>query len=122
MKFGECLREKRINANLKARVAAERWSISAGYLSSMENGKRTAPSFELLEEIANSLDLSRQDRYLLFDLAAESKNPPELSEDIVAYIYQNPVIRDLLRYAMTCSLKEKDWNVVFNFVRNNFKY
>ena len=43
----------------------------------------------------------------LYDLAAESKQPPTLSEDLNRYIYQNLVIRDLLRYAMECQLCRK---------------
>ena len=122
MKFGDYLRDKREKSNLKAKVAAKNWKISPGYLSSLENGKRSAPSFDLLTEIADSLELSRDDRNMLYDLAAESKNPPELPRDITEYVYQNPVIRDLLRYAMTCKLQEKEWNVIFNFVKSNYKY
>ncbi len=120
MNFGDFLREKRIEKNLKAKVAAKQWKISPGYLSSLENGKRSAPSIELLTEIADSLDLSRQDRYQLYDLAAESKSPPELARDITDYTYQTPVIRELLRYSMSCNLTEKEWNVIFNFVKKTF--
>lgn len=122
MYFGDYLREKRMEKNLKAKVAAQQWNISPGYLSSLENGKRSAPSIELLTEIADSLDLNRQERYQLYDLAAESKSPPELARDITEYTYKNPVIRELLRYSMSCNLTEKEWYVIFNFVKNNYIY
>lgn len=122
MNFGIYLREKRTERNLKAKIAAKQWNISPGYLSSMENGKRSAPSSELLAEIADSLDLTREERYRLYDLAAESKSPPELAKDITEYTYRTPIIRELLRYSMACNLSEKEWNVIFNFVKNNYIY
>ena len=122
MKFGESLREKRLEKKLKAKVAAKNWKISPGYLSSLENGKRSAPSFELITEIADSLELSGKERYLLYDLAAESKDPPELSRDIIEYIYQNIVIREVLRYSMNCKLTQREWDVIFNFVKSHYKY
>lgn len=122
MNFGDYLREKRLEKNLKAKTAAQQWKISAGYLSSMENGKRSAPSFDLLMEIADSLDLNKTERYQLYDLAAESKNPPELSRDIIDYTYQSPVIRELLRYSMSCKLTDKEWGTIFNFVKKNYFY
>lgn len=122
MKFGEYLKEKRSEKNMKAKTAAEILKISPAYLSSLENGSRSAPSYELLERVADVLELDTDDRYLLYDLAAESKSPSELSRDLTGYIYQNPQIRLMLRYAMKCRLTEKEWTVILNFVNMNYKY
>lgn len=122
MKFGEFLKQKRLEKNIKAKSLAELLSISPAYLSSLENGSRHPPSYELLEKIASILKLSTDESYLLFDLAGENKNPPEISKDLTEYIYQNPQIIEILRYAMKCQLSEREWNIIRNFVNRVYKY
>lgn len=122
MKFGEYLKQKRLEKNMKAKTAAELLSISPAYLSSLENGSRQPPSYELLEKIAAILGLSTDERYLLFDLAGENKNPPEISKDLTEYIYQNPQIIEILRYAMKCNLTDREWLIIAKFVFRAYKY
>lgn len=122
MKFGEYLRQKRLEKNMKAKTFAELLEISPAYLSSLENGSRQPPSYELLEKIAAILKLNTDERYLLFDLAGENKNPPEISKDLTEYIYKNPQIIEILRYGMKCQLSEKEWSVILSFVNRLYKY
>lgn len=122
MKFGEYLKQKRTDNNMKARTMAELMEISPAYLSSLENGSRQPPSYELLEKIAAILRLSTDERYLLFDLAGENKHPPEISKDLTEYIYQNPQIIEILRYAMKCNLSDREWLIISNFVYRAYKY
>ena len=122
MKFGEYLRQKRLEKNMKAKTFAELLEISPAYLSSLENGSRQPPSCELLEKIAAILKLNTDERYLLFDLAGENKNPPEISKDLTEYIYKNPQIIEILRYGMKCQLSEKEWSVILSFVNRLYKY
>lgn len=122
MKFSEYLKSYRINKNLKLNKAAQLLGISSSYLSSLENGTRPAPSFELLIKIADVLEMSVNERYRLYDLAAESKQPLTLAEDLNEYIYNNPVIRDMLRYSMKCRLTEKEWEIVFVYIKRNYHY
>lgn len=122
VKFGECLKQFRKKRGFKLSQAAQMLDISTSYLSSMESGARPAPYFEKLQQIADTLELTNRERYLLYDLAAESKQPPTLSEDLNKYIYQNLVIRDLLRYAMECQLSEKEWNVILSFVKKYYYF
>ena len=122
MKFGEYLRQKRLEKNMKAKTLAELLDISPAYLSSLENESRQPPSYELLEKIAAILELSTDERYQLFDLAGENKNPPEISEDLTEYIYQNPQIIEILRYAMKSNLSDREWLVISNFVYRAYMY
>lgn len=122
VKFGECLKFFRIKRGLKLAQAAQMLNISTSYLSSMESGTRPAPGFEKLRQIADVLELTNHERYRLYDLAAESKQPPALADDLNEYIYQNPAIRDLLRYAMECRLAEKEWERISMFVKKNYFY
>ena len=122
MRFSEYLKSYRINKNLKLNKAAQLLGISSSYLSSLENGTRPAPSFELLIKIADVLEMSVNERYRLYDLAAESKQPLTLAEDLNEYIYNNPVIRDMLRYSMKCKKKKKEWEIVFVYIKRNYHY
>lgn len=107
---------------MKAKTLAELLDISPAYLSSLENGSRQPPSNELLEKMAAILGLSTDERYRLFDLAGKDKNPKEISKDLTEYIYQNPKIIEILRYAMKCRLSDKEWSVILNFVNRVYKY
>ncbi len=122
MKFGEYLKQKRLEKNMKAKTLADLLDISPAYLSSLENESRQPPSYELLKKAAAILEFSIDERYQLFDLAGESKNPPEISKDLTEYIYQNPQILEMLRYAMKCNLEEREWSIILNFVNRIYKY
>ena len=122
MKFGDFLRQKRLEKNMKSKTMSELLDISPAYLSSLENGSRQPPSYELLEKIATILKLNTDESYLLFDLAGENKNPPEISKDLTEYIYQNPQIIEILRYAMKCNLSDREWLIISNFVYRAYKY
>ena len=122
MKFGEYLKQKRLEKNMKAKTLADLLDISPAYLSSLENESRQPPSYELLEKIAAILELSTDERYLLFDLAGENKKPQEIAKDLTEYIYQNHQILEMLRYAMKCNLEEREWSIILNFVNRIYKY
>ena len=122
MKFGEFLKQKRLEKKIKAKSLAELLSISPAYLSSLENGSRQPPSYELLEKIASILELSTDERYQLFDLAGEYKKPKEIARDLTEYIYQNPQILEMIRYSMKCRLSEREWSVIYSFVNRVYKY
>ena len=107
---------------MKSKTMADFLDISPAYLSSLENGSRQPPSYELLEKIAAILELNTDERYLLFDLAGENKNPPEISKDLTEYIYKNPQIIEILRYGMKCRLSEREWSIILNFVNRIYKY
>lgn len=122
MNFCEYLKASRKKHSLTLVKAAHMMGISSSYLSTLENGTRPAPKYDVLKRMADVLELSAKERHRLFDLAAESKQPPVLADDLNAYIYQIPQIRSLMRYAMECGMTEKDWDTVDTFVRNNYLY
>ena len=122
MNFGEYIKSKRIKMGLSQTKAAKMFGISLSYLSGIERGLRPAPAYDVVDKIADVLELSRKERYGLYDLAAESKQPPALADDLVTYIYHYPMIRDMLRYSMECNMKETDWDNVFDYVKKNYFY
>jgi transcriptional regulator with XRE-family HTH domain len=66
-KFGQRLREIRINRRLTQEQFAETLNLSVDFLSLMERG-RNAPSFETLDRIAKRLKMSVADLFT-FDRA-----------------------------------------------------
>lgn len=120
--FGEYIKSKRIKKNITQTKAAKMFGISLSYLSGIERNLRPAPKNEVVDKIADTLELNRKERFRLYDLAAGSKKPPALADDLVEYIYRYPITRDLLRYSMECNMKETDWENVFNFVKKNYFY
>ena len=122
MKFGEYIKSKRTNRNITQTKAAKMFGISLSYLSGIERGLRPAPADDVVDKMADVLELNRKDRYRLYDLAAESKQPPTLADDLVEYIYRYPVIRDMLRYSMECDLKKDDWEKIFNSIKRTYFY
>ena len=120
--FGEYIKSKRIKKNITQTKAAKMFGISLSYLSGIERGLRPAPADDVVDKIADVLELNRKDRYRLYDLAAESKQSPALADDLVDYIYRYPLIRDMLRYSMECNMKETDWDNVFDYVKKNYFY
>ena len=122
VKFGEYVKSKRIKRNITQTKAAIMFGISLSYLSGIERGLRPAPTDDVVAKIADVLELSRKERYRLYDLAAESKQPPALADDLVEYVYRYPLILDMLRYSMECNMSEKEWERVFDYVKKNYFY
>ena len=120
MTFGEYLRSIRKIRNIRMVKLAELLGISPSYLSSMESGSRSAPSFETLRKMADLLEMNTSERYCLYDLAAETKTPRTLSDDLNEYIYRIPHLRDVLRSSMECGLTEKEWNKIEEFIKKNY--
>lgn len=122
MLFGEFYKIHRIKRNISLKKAADILDISPSYLSSIESGSRHAPPFFVQQKMADILELNENERFQLYDLAAESKQPPTLAEDLNEYIYINPVIRDMLRYSMKCQLTGKEWEITFTYIKRNYHY
>lgn len=122
MNFGEYIKNKRIKMGISQTKAAKMYGISLSYLSGIERGIRPTPKNEVVDKIADTLELNRKERFRLYDLAAKSKKPPALADDLVEYIYRYPIIQDMLRYSMECEMKAKDWDRVFTFIKNNYYY
>ncbi|HOA54906.1 MAG: helix-turn-helix transcriptional regulator [Acetivibrionales bacterium] len=72
IKVGELIRAKREEYNISLVDFARQVDISPGYLSQLENGKKTNPSLEVMLKIAQELDL---DIDSLLGLDQESETP-----------------------------------------------
>lgn len=107
--FGSFIYEKRTKKNISLRGFANMIDVSAVYVSSMEKGKRSAPTHPVLLKIANALLLNDEERLFMLDLAAKSKKSLSLAEDLLTYINDNEIVHKALRIAKKCNATDEDW-------------
>lgn len=107
--FGLFVNNKRHEKNITLRVFANSIGISLVYASNIENGVRPAPTYEILLRISKTLVLNEDEKEMMFDLAAESKNTPSIATDLVIYINDNKIVIDALRKAKRLNISDEDW-------------
>lgn len=108
MLFGEYVRQKRREKKLSIRVLAEMLGISPVYQSSIETGKRYAPSYEILQRMASLFGLNEDEQAYFYDLASESASEKTVPMDIVTYINDNEHIRVLIRAVRDGKVSDED--------------
>ncbi len=111
--FGSFIYKKRTQKHISLRGLANMIGVSAVYVSSMEKGKRAAPTYPVLMKIADVLMLSKEEKVLMLDLAAKSKKSLSLAEDLLKYINSNQIVHKALRTAKKCNATDEDWQ---NFI------
>lgn len=104
--FGEFLVQKRLQSDIPAKWLAEALGISQVYMCDIEKGRRRI-SEALLPRLAELLQLSEEESYEMYDLAAQAKNT--VSADIAEYIMQNDIIRRLIRTAQKTGVSDDMW-------------
>jgi transcriptional regulator with XRE-family HTH domain len=112
MKFGEFIRQKRLDKGMGLRECAEKIGIAASYMSDIEKGNRNAPNEDIMVEMIDVLDCFNADYFVFHDLAAETHN--DIPLDIKMYlletkeeytslrkkIYTEPVVEQCIREAV----------------------
>lgn len=99
LKFGEFITVMRKREKIKLRSFSQMLSLSPAYISSMESGRRPAPSLENQKKIAQVLNLSTSECEIMYDLAAKTKKRNTLPTDVVIYIEEDYVLLSFLRKA-----------------------
>lgn len=112
--FGKFIKEKRIINGQSLKDVAEMIGISAVYQSSIETGKRPAPSYELLLKLRDVLNLGDDEFGEMLDLAAKSKNARSVAVDIADYINENDIVHKALRFAIKENIPQSEWENYFN--------
>ena len=109
--FGGFVRGKRLASEpyLSMRKMAELLGLSPVYMSNIETDRTPAPKDNILEHMALLLKLDRQERELLFDLAASSKTYTAVPGDLPEYITANEYARIALRVAKDVDATDEEW-------------
>ncbi|WP_405354867.1 helix-turn-helix domain-containing protein [Ruminococcus sp.] len=111
--FGNFVKEKRMKNDFSLKEVAETIGISAVYQSSIEAGKRPAPSYNVLVKLGKVLMLKENELDEMFDLAAKSKKSKVVAYDIADYINENEYINKAIRYSKKKNIPQSEW---INFI------
>lgn len=114
--FGTFIEVRRKELGLTMRKFAEMIEVTAPYLSDIEKGRRAAPDSKL-EQIASSLQLNREDREKMYDLAALTRDN-QVSTDLSGYIMENDQARVALRRAKERNLDDDQWARIISIIEN----
>lgn len=106
--FGEYLSQKRKQRKLSMRLFAKKLGVSFSYLSSIESGQRQAPKYEILQKMVEILGLTEIEKSFFYDYAALSNNKGTIPPDIIEYVNNNKIIRDIIRAARDGKIPQRD--------------
>ena len=107
LNFGDFLQKKRTERQITLRRMAELLGISAPYLTDIEKDRRNPPEMESLEQISKILNLSEDERAVMFDLAGKKRNA--VAPDLPEYIIERDYVAAALRTARDLDASEADW-------------
>lgn len=114
-RFGDFVREKRLQQKINLRRLAEIIGIVPAYMSDIENNRRYPPDKEKIYKIAEALELSEEETNTLFDLAANEKENT-VSPDLPEYIMGTDKARVALRMARDLNADDEDWMKVIEML------
>lgn len=118
--FGAFISNKRKEKQMSLRGFARMLGISPVYLSCIERGERAAPTYNILEKIAQMFMLNDEEKELMYDLAAKSKKSVSLASDLLIYIDENKTVHKALRLAKKCEADEKDWQTFIDSLYDKY--
>ena len=124
-KFGEYLKEKRMEKGLSTRNMANELQVSVSYISELESGKKMPPNSKeekynnLIEKIGECLSLTKEESEKLRNLADSDLGAKGyLSNDMTDYIENVPLAMAALRKAKDAHLTESEWNEIIKKIDN----
>ena len=115
MTFGEFLTEKRKSRGVLMKDLADELGVSKVYLCDVEKGRKAAPKAEHLQIIAEQLNLSEEERNIMYDLAATAHAYPKgISPDLLNIIRESGFNAINLDEAERKTIDE-----IYKFIREN---
>jgi transcriptional regulator with XRE-family HTH domain len=114
--FQDFLREKRLQKNLGLREFAKLVGLQPSNYCSIESSSLPAPSEDKLQLIARILELTTDERRMLFDLAAKTKD--DIPVDIKELIKKDAVIPNLLRTVEDADVKPEQIKAIVEDIKS----
>lgn len=105
--FGEFLQRKREEKQITLRRMAELLGFSAPFLSDVEKDRRNPPELAKLEQIADILGLSYEEKETMFNLAGKKRD--SVAPDLPEYIMSRDYVAAALRTARDLDVGEEEW-------------
>ena len=107
MNIGEFICQKRLERNYTLRELADMLSISLTYLADIEHDRRNPMDREKLEELADVLSLTQEEKEEMYDLVGKKRR--EVAPDLTDYVVDNSYVSYALRRARDAGAGEEDW-------------
>ena len=105
--IGDFIRGKRTENGLTLRALSERLGISITYLTDIEHDRRNPMDLNKLQELAEILELSPEEKNEMFDLAGQKRR--EVPPDLLDYVLRRPYVIVALRKARDAGAGEEEW-------------
>ena len=106
--FGEFISKKRIEKKITIRKMAEMLNVSAPFLTDVEKDRRNPFDMEKLTQLAQILNLSKEENAQMLDLAGKKRNA--VAPDLPEYIMERDYVSAALRTARDLDAGEEEWN------------
>lgn len=106
--FGEFLNKKRVEKQITLRKMADMLGVSAPFLTDVEKDRRNPLDMEKLKQLAEILELSKEDNELMLNLAGRKRNA--VAPDLPEYIMERDYVSAALRTARDLGAGEEEWN------------
>ena len=120
IRFGDFIREKRLDRELLQADVAKALDISISFVSEMERGCRLPFDSVKLDKFADYLKLSEDEKAQLYDFASrESKEVPADIADTFMYDNVGDMARFALREFKAGNLEEDDWKQLIRKAEEN---
>ena len=105
--FGDFLYQKRIENKITMRQMADELGVSAVFISDIEKDRRNPFDVNRLKQLVSFLNLTDEDRDLMYDLAGKKRN--EVAPDLHDYITENDYVSAALRTCRDLEVGEEEW-------------
>ena len=105
--FGEFLQRKREEKQITLRKMADLLGFSAPFLSDVEKDRRNPPELTKLEQIADILGLSYEEKEIMYNLAGKKRD--SVAPDLPEYIMNRDYVAAALRTARDLDAGEEEW-------------
>ena len=105
--FGEFIRKKRVEKKITLRKMADMLGVSAPFLTDVEKDRRNPFDMEKLIQLAQILNLSKEENAQMLDLAGKKRNA--VAPDLPEYIMERDYVSAALRTARDLDAGEEEW-------------
>lgn len=128
--IGDKIKSLRLKKELSAKQLAEATSLTPAYLSMLEKGKRTNPSLDIIQELANALDTTvdylLSDDENLTDKVSKEKNEltdkdkKDIEKSLDATLKQLEEQDGLMLSGNP--VDDNDWELIKSAIKNGLEY
>lgn len=105
--FGDFLYQKRKENKITMRQLSEEIGCTQVYISDVEKDRRNSFDIERLRKLVKFLNLTDEERDLMYDLAGKKRN--EVAPDLHDYITENDYVSAALRTCRDLEIGEEEW-------------